>query len=100
MMPRTCTDPISRTRDGDRSRLEGNVVGRGKSPIGREADDRGIGKIAGDQRSQVVEFLLAGLMTFDIALSQPLLPAHAPLASQTPSVLVAPCSAYDRGVLP
>jgi hypothetical protein len=30
VVPRAGTDPISRTRDGDRSRLESRVVGRGK----------------------------------------------------------------------
>jgi hypothetical protein len=62
-------EPFERHHGRGHSNRDLRFAWLAKSPVGRETDDRGIGKIAGDQCAQVVELLLAGLMRFDIALS-------------------------------
>jgi hypothetical protein len=66
--PRTYT--IARARDGDRSGLESGVVGGGKSSVRGECLNRSVGQVTGNQGSNVVELLFAGLVRFDFTLRQ------------------------------
>jgi hypothetical protein len=80
-------DPISGTSDRHVCGLQRSVVSRGKPSVRREAGKSGVRKVASDQSSHIVQFLLGRFVFPGIFICQQFRPTHSELLSQSASSL-------------
>jgi len=75
-MTRRACYAVTSTRDDHFGGLKCSIVRRGEPAICRQALERGVGEVALNESSQVIQLLFAGGVPLYLALREQLLPTH------------------------